>query len=231
MNDAERSAVAMLVGSIVHRAVLWPMLRPVTADRLDAFEDAEFLTERAAVALAVLKRRIEALVANASDERRDDLLATVNLEGPWDTGSFEPLWEALRAPAQRELLRRLEPLVTNAARAVSNVVRSRSVLGDRVVCAWSEVPLFAVDGFFRPADGELTRMRADLVVWRERGDIEVVDLKVRSTNVTADVRDDDRAQIGRYVEEVRRRVPADRRVRGTLLSIGSARSDTKIIRL
>ncbi|PZE80647.1 hypothetical protein [Curtobacterium sp. MCBD17_032] len=135
MNDTERSTVAMLVGTIVHRAVLWPMLRPVTADRLAAFEGAEFLAERATAALGVLKRRIEPLIAKASDEHRDDALAAVNLEGPWDTGSFEPSWESLRVPARRELLRRLDPLVANAARAVSNVVRSRSIRGDGVVCA------------------------------------------------------------------------------------------------
>ncbi|WP_146244309.1 hypothetical protein [Curtobacterium sp. MCBD17_032] len=86
-----------------------------------------------------------------------------------------------------------------------------------------------MDGFFRPTGDELTRMRADLVVWRERGDVEVVDLKMRSTRETEDVRHEDRAQIGRYVEEVRRRVPADRRVRGTRLSVGPVRSDTRII--
>jgi hypothetical protein len=227
----ERSIVWILIGTLVHRAVLWPMIRPLIGRQLDVFKDAGFLVDRATTAMAVLERCLRPLVTGGTDADRDLALSVMNLEGPWDTESFVAAWDLLGEPARREVFRGLDRVVENAATAVSNFIRSVSISGARVSCAWSEVPLFAADGLLRVEDSGELRLRADLIVWRERGEVDVLELKVGSLAPPADAHKRNLQQVERYVDEVRSRVGPESRVRGTLLYVGRERDGSELHRV
>ncbi len=220
ISKEERSKTYLLIGTLVHRAVLWPLIRPLTGTQLDVFKDAHFLAARARTGCRTIERALRPLVDGGSAADFDTALGLVNLEGPQRVGSFGDLWQRLSPQARIEVLRDLGRIVEAAATGVSNFIRSIGLSGDLVTCAWSEVPLFAIDGFFKPEESDDLRLRADLVIWRERGDIAVLDIKVGLTDPPDWVRKANEDQVAGYVAEVRRRVSSSHRVEGNLLYVG-----------
>jgi hypothetical protein len=216
----ERSAIYMLIGTLVHRAVLWPMSQPLTGRQLDVLKSATFLTERADAGCATIQRVLQPLVNGGTEADFDLALGLVNLEGPWRIGSFGQLWTSLSSAGRAEVLRDLNRITEAAATGVSNFIRSVGITSGFTTCAWSEVPLFAIDGFFKPEGSEDLRLRADLVIWRERGDIDVLDLKVGRTDPPDWVRKANGDQMSAYVAAVRERVKSGQRVRGHVLYVG-----------
>ncbi|MGN7190506.1 MULTISPECIES: PD-(D/E)XK nuclease family protein [unclassified Curtobacterium] len=214
------NTIFMLRGQLVHRAVLWPFTRPLVGDQLRAVKDPEFVKRRAVVASTVLARALENLLDGGSDLEKDTALGLVNLEGPRDVTTFEPEWQRLSTADRREVLIDLDRYVINAANGIAAFIREVGLTGGLTTCVWSEVPLFMADGFFNPVEGVPTRLRVDLVVWRQRGVIDVLDLKVGNANPPDWVLEKDRKQLALYVEAVKRRAPGTTRVRAKLLYVG-----------
>lgn len=221
----------VLAGLLVHRVVLWPFVRPQTGEQLVRFKDHMYVTENATSASFILQLKLRRLMAEDSRQNMDALLAVTEIDGPWGDRSIEQLWTDLSSEHRAAIVRILDSAVKGAARGVSDFIRSVGSRGGRVICAWAEVPLFAIDGFFgSPTDGP-TRYRADLVAWRQNGDIDVLDLKIGSTTPPEWVLKADRDQVSQYVGEVERRVSSTRRVRGSLLYVARSKGDTRLVRV
>lgn len=212
--------IFMLRGQLVHRAVLWPFVRPLVGDQLQAVKDPDFVRRRAIVAATVLVRALEGLLDGGTDLEKDTALGLINLEGPRDVTTFEPEWQRLSTADRREVLVDLDRYVVNAANGIAAFIRQVGITGGLTTCVWSEVPLFMADGFFAPVEGVPTRLRADLVVWRQRGVVDVLDLKVGNANPPDWKLQQDRKQLALYVDAVQRRAVGASRVRAKLLYVG-----------
>lgn len=227
----QRQIAYMLIGSLVHRAVLWPFVRPKTGAHLDQFKDQRHVTRYASMASSTLERALRPLVDDVGVHDLDAAIGLISVEGPWGSDQFESHWSRLAPSDRSEVLDELDRLVFNAASGVSDFVRSVGITGGYATCVWSEVPLFAINGFFRTPSGEEDRLRADLVVWRERGDIDVLELKIGNASPPEWVLQRDREQVKRYVREVRRRVSPSQRVQGRLLYIDRSRNGSRMIKV
>jgi len=222
----DRHTAFTMKGILAHRAVLWPFVRPLYGKRFEFFHDGEHFVGETDVAVDVLEAALRAVTAEPSSEpRRHVAQGLLNVDGPNDgADSFVAEWRKLSASQRDAVLDGLRPMVANAAQALAVRFGTRSVAGKPFTHAWSEVPLFAIAGTHGMLSPDAEHLRADLLIYRSDGDVEVVDLKFGNAKPPEWVIQRDTEQLHRYLEAVRVGMEGTgRRVRGRLLFVGQAK--------
>lgn len=222
----DRHTEFTMKGILAHRAVLWPFVRPVYGRRFTFFHHAEHYVGETDVAVDVLEAALRGVtVEPASEPRRHMAQGLLNLDGPNDgADTFVAEWRKLTARDQDAVLDGLRPMAANAAQALTVRFGTLSITGEPFTHAWSEVPLFAVAGTHGVLAPDAEHLRADLLIYRADGDIEVVDLKFGNANPPEWVVQRDSEQLRRYLEAVRGGMEGTgRHVRGRLLFVGQAK--------
>ncbi len=212
----------MLRGTIAHRAVLWPFTRPVVGTALEGYwNERSQLQIEANTAAEILEGTIRAAwqAGTAGAYRTAEALLNVNGPADWTAG-LRSTTESMSDSDREIVFRSIRSLVGNGARVISDWLKRRGVRGEDITCAWSEVPLMSVTGYFERPNVLLERLRADLVGFRSNGDIDVVDLKFGAKNPQAWRADKDAAQIRAYLDAVQARVVDDgRRITGRIFYV------------
>ncbi|MGN8049946.1 PD-(D/E)XK nuclease family protein [Curtobacterium sp. 22159] len=213
-------------GVLAHRAVLWPFVRPLYGKRFEYFHDPERFVGETDIAVDVLEAALRGTQAEpASAPHRHTAQGLLNVDGPNDgADTFVSEWRQLTTREQDAVLDGLRPMVANASRALATRFGSRSITGKPFTHAWSEVPLFAVAGTHGVLTPDAEHLRADLLVYRADGDIEVIDLKFGNATPPDWVVRQDTEQLRRYLDAVRAGTEGTgRHIRGRLLFIGQGR--------
>lgn len=218
-----KSDVFMLRGVIAHRAVLWPFTRPCIGPWLDTYRRRRAIQSEADITMDVLETSIRAAWDSGHAAQYRAAEALLNLNGPSDEkAAFEAVSRRLSQSDRDAVLAGLRGTVRNAADALDQWVRTRGTRGDEFSCLWAEVPLLAVDGYFKqPDDAAQHNAQVDLVGFRAGGDVEIIDLKFGNHAPPDWVVTRDRKQIDRYLHAARARLTApNRQITGRLLYIG-----------
>lgn len=217
-----KSDIFMMRGVIAHRAVLWPFTRPCTGTWLENYRRPRAIQSEVDITMDVLESAIRAAWDSDHTAQYRAAEAVLNLNGPSDEkATFEAISRNLSSSEREAVLGGLRGTIRNAATALEEWVRTRGTRGDEFTCLWAEAPLLAVDGYFiHPADTQ-QNAQVDLVGFRARGDIEIIDLKFGNRAPPDWVIARDRDQINRYLRTARAHLAdPSRRVTGQLLYIG-----------
>jgi hypothetical protein len=208
---------AMCLGTLAHRAVLWPFMVPVGGERIQQeYGSRSRFTAVVATNVEVLNAQMErAGVAGLKKFEVNLLAGLVNPRGP-SSASIAQDWRALGDSGREWVRHGLSIRAQGAAIALAKMFQDPDY-----VRLWSEVPMFALDGYFGQGNDGPTRQVADLLCFRRDGDVDIVDLKFGSGLPLDEAAQLHAAQLTDYARAVIRRLDApERKVSARLLYVG-----------
>jgi hypothetical protein len=208
---------AMCLGTLAHRATLWPFMVPVERARIQqVFVNRSRFKELVATNVEVLNAQMDRTIASRMKKFELELLAgLVSPRGPSDA-SFAQDWRALGDDGRNWVRKALPARADGAAGALANIF-----LESDYARVWSEVPMFAMDGYFGQSNDGPERQVADLLCFKTDGDVDIIDLKFSSGNPADEVTHLHAAQLTNYARAVVGRLDApEGKVSARLLYIG-----------
>jgi hypothetical protein len=204
----------MVLGTLAHRAILWPFIEPAYGSRLTRMKNDQVFSEIVRRNVLVLTRAYRSQNMDSNDPliTPDVVSALVDRTGGATSHAADPM-KQLSMTERSWALQKLPGVCLTAAHALAEDIRSRNYITLR-----SEVPTQDLDWEPPVFGSPRLQQRLDLVGLARDGVLEIIELKVTSRRGRPDV--DDFPQVRAQLEAVRARLgERERPLRGRLLYV------------